>query len=334
MRTPLCVLVSCALAAAPLSAGADATDVNGERKIAVLPLKVEGQADEATRRAWMEGLRRGIGRGDFAVAEQKQVESAADAACERKSCWDKLRGATKATHMVRTQVTIKNRDYALKLELVDAESGAVIVSTEDRCEICGVEEVSNLLDSQGALLQTRLAAMGKGPPVLVVDTTPSGALVFVDGEVVGTTPLERPALEGTHKVRVSLSGYVAEERELSLVPGVREQVTLTLQRTPGSPKRRALGAAGVAGGLALLGAGLALVAIDDRPYKGDCSGSSVDAGGDCKFLFNTAVGGTVAAVVGAVLTTLGVVALVRNRNVKPARQAWVVPAGLGVVGRF
>jgi hypothetical protein len=334
VRTPLRVLLSCALATAPLSAGADTTDVNSERKIAVLPLKVEGSADETTRRAWTEGLRRGIGRGDFAVAEQKAVEGAADAACDRKSCWDKLRGATQATHMVRTQVTIKNRDYALKLELVDAETGAVIVGTEDRCEICGVEEVANLLDSQGAALQTRLAAMGKGPPVLVVDTRPSGALVFIDDEVVGTTPLERPVLEGTHRVRISLSGYVAEERELTLVPGVREPVSIDLQRTPGSPKRRALGAAGVAGGLALLGGGLALVAIDDREYKGSCSGGNMDAGGDCKWLFNTAVGGTVAAVAGAVLTTLGVVALVRNRNVKPARQAWVLPAGLGVVGKF
>lgn len=334
MRTPLCVLLSCALATAPLSAGADATDINAERKIAVLPLKVEGKVDEATRREWTNGLRRGIGRGDFVVAEQAQVEGVADAACDSKSCWDKLRGATQATHLVRTQVTIKNRDYALKLQLVDASSGAVIVSTEDRCEICGVEEVSNLLDSQGALLQTRLAAMGKGPPVLVVDTKPSGALVFVDDEVVGTTPLERPVLEGAHKVRVSLPGYVAEERELSLVPGVREQVTLELQRTPGSPKRRALGAAAFGGGLALLGGGLALVAIDDREYKGDCSGMNVDADGQCKWLFNTAVGGAVAAVAGAVLTTLGVVALVRNRNVKPARQAWVVPRGLGVFGRF
>jgi hypothetical protein len=334
VRTPLCALLSCALAVAPLSAGADSTDVNSERKIAVLPLKVEGPADETTRRAWTEGLRRGIGRGDFTLAEQKAVDASADAACDRKSCWDKLRGATSATHMVRTQVTIKNRDYALKLELVDAESGAVIVSTEDRCEICGVEEVTNLLDSQGALLQTRLAAMGKGPPVLVVDTKPSGALVFVDDEVVGTTPLERPVLEGAHKVRISLSGYVAEERELSLVPGVREQVNIELQRTPGSPKRRALGAAALGGGLALLGAGLTLVALDDKPFPGDCPGTSGDRLKDCVSLYNTGLGGTVAAVVGAALTTLGIVVLVRNRNVKPARQAWVVPAGLGVVGRF
>lgn len=308
-----------------------------ERRLAVLPLRVEGQADEATRREWTAGLRRGVARGEAPVVDQAQVDKLGDPVCDRKTCWDKVRKATRATHLVRTSVTIKNRDYAIKLELVDAEDGAVIVSTEDRCEICGVEEVSNLLDSQGALLQARMASMGKGPPVLVIDTRPSGALVYVDGEVVGETPLERAVGEGTHKIRVSLPGHVAEERELSFVPGVREQVTLDLQRTPGNPKRRILGGVAVGGGIVLLGAAIGLLAVKPFPYQGRCTGMDVDADGDCKFLFDMRWGGAALAAAGASLVTLGIVALIRNRNPRPAKadkQARVWPAGLGVVGQF
>lgn len=317
-----------------------APDTNSERKVAVLPIRVEGQADDATRREWTNGLRRGIGRGDFQVADQAKVDQLGDPACERKSCWEKIRGATRATHIVRTSVSIKNRDYSLKLELLDTETGAVVVSTEDRCEICGVEEVGNLLDSQGALLQTKLAAMGKGPPVLVIASKPSGALVYVDGEVVGTTPLERPVLEGTHRVRVSLDGHLAEEREISFVAGVREQIDLDLQRTPGNPKKRALGGAALGGGIALIGGGLALLAAEharDFPYKRNCEQGKMTADdmGDCKYLLDLSWGGAALTAAGAVLVTLGVMALVRNRGAKPSRQqAQVFPAGFGVVGRF
>lgn len=337
MRTPLSALLSCAVAAAPVCVAQASAPAGGEeRRLAVLPLRVEGAADETTRREWTGGLRRGVARGDAAIVDQAQVDKLGDASCDRKQCWEKLRKGTQATHIVRTSVTIKNRDYAIRLELVSAEDGAVIVSTEERCEICGVEEVANLLDSQGALLQTRLSSMGKGPPVLVIDTKPSGALVYVDGEVVGETPLERAVAEGSHKVRVSLAGHVAEERELSFVPGVREQVTLDLQRTPGNPKRRVLGGVAVGGGIVLLGVAAGLLTINPFPYKNQCSGSDVDADGDCRYLFDMRWGGAALAAAGASLVTLGIVALLRNRKpkMKKAEQAFVLPAGLGVVGRF
>ncbi|MCY1055463.1 PEGA domain-containing protein [Nannocystis sp. SCPEA4] len=337
MRIPLCVLLGWLLAVPPAGvvwaapAGGEATQ-DDEVRIAVVPLKVDGQVDEATRKGWVAGLRRGLGRGSFALVEQDVVDQVGEPGCDQ-ACLDKVREAG-ATHVVRTGIAMKSRDYLLKLELVDARSGAVLFASEDKCEICGVGEVADLLDSQGAMLQTRLAALGKGPPVLVLDTRPSGALVYVDGEVVGTTPIERSLLAGGRKIRVTLAGYVAEERELTFVPGAREKVVIDLQRTPGNPRWRALGGAALGGGLALLGAGIGLIAIDDREFKKRCTGAEVDADGDCRWLFNTGWGGAALAVSGAVLVTLGIVALVRNRAPTPKRQAQVLPTGLGLVARF
>ena len=337
MRVPLCVLLGWLLTMPPgvvwaAPSGGAATQ-DGEVRIAVLPLKLAGQVDEATRKGWVAGLRRGLGRGSFALVEQDAVDRVGEPGCDRQPCLDKVREVG-ATHVVRTAITMKSRDYLLKLELVDARSGAVVFASDETCEICGVGEVADLLDSQGALLQTRLAALGKGPPVLVLDTRPSGALVYVDDEVVGTTPLERPLLAGGRKIRVTLAGHVAEERELTFVPGAREEVVIDLQRTPGNPRQRALGGAALGGGLALLGAGIGLIALDDLPFKKRCTGSEVDADGDCRWLYNTGWGGAALAVTGAVLVTLGIVALVRNRAPKPNRRAQVVPTGLGLVARF
>lgn len=342
MRVPLCVLLGCVLASHPgpvlaaPAAGAGASGAGDEVRIAVMPVRVDGQVDEATRRSWAGGLRKGLGRGTFELLDQAAVDKLGDATCERKACLDRVRGA-KATHLVRTGITMKNRDYLLKLELVDAQTGAVVFDAEERCEICGVGEVTELLDGQGALLQSRLAALGKGPPVLVLDSRPTGAVVYVDGEVVGTTPLERPVLPGARKIRLSLQGYVAEERELTFVAGAREEVVFELQRTPGNPKRRKLGGVALAGGIALVGGGLTLLALDDVPYRRRCSGAEIDADGDCKWLFNTGWAGAALAVSGAVLMTLGIIALVRNRAPKArldSKQARLWPAGLGVVGRF
>ncbi len=309
-----------------------------EPRLVVLPLRVDGQIDAATRERWTAGLRDGLGRGDASLVDPAVVAPFIEGSCDRQTCYDRVRANSGATHLVRTTVVAKNRDFLLKLDLVDARTGEVVLSEDENCEICGSEEVVSLLDSQGALLQTRLAAMGTGPAVLVLDTKPAGALVYVDGEVVGTTPLERPVLEGSHKIRVSLNGYVAEERELKLVNGAREELNLTLQRTPGNPKTKALGAAGLAGGLLLLGAGVALVALDDTPYKPTCKGDGVDADGDCKSLYGTGPLGSVLIGAGAILGTIGAVALYRHRGARldkhKGKRSVVVPTGLGVAGRF
>ena len=339
VRPPLCtslVLSLCvAFAGTPVVHAAQEPGA-AEQRLAVLPLRIAGQTDDDTRERWTVKLREGLERGQAALVEPARVDPFVEGTCDRQSCYDKVRANSGATHIVRTTVVAKNRDFELKLDLIDAKTGAVVLTANENCEICGTEEVASLLDSQGALLQTRLAAMGKGPAVLILDTKPSGAVVYVDGEVVGVTPLERPVLEGSHKIRVSLNGYVAEEREYNFVNGAREQVTLDLQRTPGNPRSRALGAAGVAGGVALLAAGVALVVLDDSEYKPNCSGENIDADMHCKYLYNTGPLGAVMIGVGAILGTLGAVALYRNRGAKPAAKlrARVMPRGFGIAGQF
>ena len=104
---------------------------------------------------------------------------------------------------------------------------------------------------------------------------------------------------------------------------------------PSGPSRGARDGMTIAGG-ALLGAGVALVVLDDREYKPTCSGANIDADMDCKFLFNTGPLGAAMLGVGAIVGTLGAVALYRNRGRKAAGKpsARVMPAGFGLAGQF
>jgi hypothetical protein len=50
-------------------------------------------------------------------------------------------------------------------------------------------------------------AAGDSPRKLKVESVPEKALVMVDGEPVGRTPLEVDVPEGTHRIRVAAAGY-------------------------------------------------------------------------------------------------------------------------------
>lgn len=244
--------------------------VQGPVRLGVLPLRVEGRVDEATRTSWVAGLRGGLSRGSAPLVDEVALAQAL-AGCVEQECLDRARESG-ATHAVRGGVAKQSRDFLLELEVVDLATGEVVVRSAETCEICGVAEVTELLDSQGALLQTRLEALGKEPPA---DT----------------------------------------------------------RWAPGSPRQRALGWAALGGGVGLFGAGVTLLALDDRPYKKRCTGADRDAEGDCRWVFKTSWGGAALAVTGAVLVTLGIVALVRNRALRTKRMT-VLPTGLGLVARF
>ncbi len=59
-----------------------------------------------------------------------------------------------------------------------------------------------------------------------IHTSLPGATVLLDGDKVGTTPLDRPLVvgAGAHRIRVSLQGYRDQERSVQLVAGTHEVV--------------------------------------------------------------------------------------------------------------
>jgi hypothetical protein len=65
---------------------------------------------------------------------------------------------------------------------------------------------------------------------LVVDSRPSGAQVFVDGALVGTTPLRRDVAPGTHVVRLVLPGHQPWVTRVETARGKERRVAGSLER--------------------------------------------------------------------------------------------------------
>jgi uncharacterized caspase-like protein len=81
------------------------------------------------------------------------------------------------------------------------------------------------------------------PATLKVITSPAGATVTLDGEVLGTTPLERKVEIPANKsasLKLDLDGYETAERRVDLKVGRETKLTVTLVRQPERPKSATL----------------------------------------------------------------------------------------------
>ena len=69
---------------------------------------------------------------------------------------------------------------------------------------------------------------------LVVQSTPTGAAVSLDGDPAGSTPVQRPIEAGTYEVRLEKEGYAPAERTVSIDPGERYEMAPTLETATGT----------------------------------------------------------------------------------------------------
>jgi TolB-like protein len=310
-----------------------------KRTVAVVPLHVEGELGEDWQRQLGEGVLDGLSRGDFEVlAPGDVVAIAPDAAqCSDAACWQRVAARAKATYLVRTIVRVgEDRHYTALVQLVDGSKGTVIAETSEVCEVCGVQEVRELVADESAALRKKLDDLVTGPPMLVVASEPDDARVLLDGELIGETPLRREITAGRHVARAEKDGFVPVEREFLAVAGVEETVEFQLDALPNTRRRhRPWGWVALAVGVGALVPGVTFLALDERPAPGDrCAGANVDAAGNCRFRYDTLVPGIALTVTAAVLTSIGVAVLVATRNKRPAAKRRVALAGAGAGLRF
>jgi TolB-like protein len=307
-------------------------------KLAILPLRVDGGLSESDQAELTKALIAGLQRGNFTVVPPEQVVAAEGraASCDGPTCIKNVAAKTGSAYVVRVVVVVKDRDYTVKVELVAAD-GKRLAQTEDGCEICGVVDASGLIDSAAATLRLKLDALSKGPAAVKLTSDPRGAIVTIDGQIAGTTPLDRPVVPGKHLIRVDMDGYISIEREVTFVEGVNEDLAFTLEKLPSRLPGRRWGFVSLGVGIVALGGAIGFGILDEKPFKvgGNCSDAymegdrhrrrpdfnyipngdmSITGSPECARLWRTEPIAIPLAVVGGALLTLGIAILVNSRK--------------------
>jgi hypothetical protein len=207
-----------------------------------------------------------------------------------------LTSGNAADAIVKTTVTKELGDYRIRADY--AAQGQPALSVESTCELCGVDELGESLASVGGHLRRRVTRLDEAA-TLRVTSSPEGAEVRLNGELLGETPLETEVKAGAYELSVGSEGYKTEERGVDLEPATQASFQMTLRRQ-GFKKWLPWVLLG-AGGAALI-PGIALIAIDQNEIQRDCN---PDIDGRCQYLYDTMPGGVTLTIAGAGLLISG-----------------------------
>lgn len=333
--------VALALASSLLASPPSATSVYRP------PISVVGELSEAERQA----LKTRVDE-EFARTDLESVVPVEPSVCVATPCWASEASTAGSRYMATVLIEAVDSDQHLTMSIVDLTDGSTVVEVERTCELCGRDELLDATTDLSATALRKLLSHAAVTTIVVVDSIPSGARVMLDGDDVGTTPLQLEVSPGSHTMELSADGYEPFSQAVDIDRGTTESLRLRLSATaqpvpaprPADPsptptRRRGrviAGAALVGGGFAAAAAGVTLLVLHGRPIESDCSGEDVDTDGDCHFLHDTRTGGIIGLSAGAAALVGGAVLLgLELRRDRPGAVALSpTPSGLLLRGRF
>jgi hypothetical protein len=137
---------------------------------------------------------------------------------------------------------------------------------------------------------------------LVVNSTPSKAVVFIDGQKAGHTPFKSDSIKpGIHQVKVTLKYYQATEQKVELQPGDKKELTVSLNVADFDRKneKQQLHVGAVLATIAM--GGLMYAAVDAGEQRDAAEDNPYTPGAGAQEHANQQVGFSVAAAASAVI---------------------------------
>ncbi len=130
-----------------------------------------------------------------------------------------VRGLARGAHRVR----IAHEGYATN------ERRFVVTSSRPSQSM--TVELEPVRAAAAARPQTPVATQGRFVGALAIDSRPTGAKVFMDGALVGTTPMALPSVAaGSHAIRLEHDGYRRWSSSVRVVASEQNRVTASLER--------------------------------------------------------------------------------------------------------
>jgi hypothetical protein len=299
----------------------------------IVPTSPDGAKEPATtltteeRGAIEQAVARAAAAKQLGIQDQTAALVAAPqlANCLSESrCQFSLAEENQATLLLLAQVEVGSRwrtGRELKLRLIafDTAVAEQAAMQERTCESCGAVKAGEVMAELSA--QVLSTAVGRPRGTLLVQSVPDGAAVYLNGKLLGQTPLKRPSWAGTFPLVIRKKGFSPTEREVTIAVGQRQtvDVTLLLQTaatneaarkviiTEGEPVhatarprwRIITGATAIGIGAVVLGFGISALAVNSR-----CVAGLGDPNVQCPRVYDTVTpGAALTAVGGAALVT-------------------------------
>jgi hypothetical protein len=254
-------------------------------------------------------LVQGLSAARFEVLRGSDVQqrlagaNAALATCQNATCYPAMASALDASYLITAAIAESNKTYTMVMEIINGRTGFVLASNRERCETCGAEEAGEKMGLAASALRERLEAVSRAPAHVLVRSRPAGASVLMDGHPAGVTPLDAELPGGAHHVQLFLSSHDPLARSFTVVSGVDEALDLDLAAVPTTFPYRAVGWSAVAGGAALLVAGIVTMSLDNQEIG--CSASEKGLANHCPWVRSTKWWGAAMIGVGAAAATTG-----------------------------
>lgn len=262
---------------------------NAQVRVSIGSIELGGELDSEFEEEVTNAIIEGLGRAEILVTAR---ESSGEV-----QVW------------VNSTLTMETQLYSIEIELVRASDSVVLSAESGVCEICSRSE------ALGAVALTAEALTESFPGLAVVEVTPDGAWLAIDGVTV--QPGSAVALmPGSYPVVATLEEHSNAERELTIRSNEITEMSLILDplaEDVGRGDGRPLWLAGwiVGGvGLATLTAGGVLWGVDGQICDPD---SPVDSAGNCARLYETWREGVALTAIGIGAVSAAVILLIIDR---------------------
>lgn len=304
-------VVALCVAATPLTAlGAKPA---GKTRVAVMPLLTEGDVPSEVRSQARDEIR--------ASLKDRNVELVAGrptgANCTNLECIHAVADDADAQWVVQPALSTIDHDYGIAVRLFDA-AGNLKAEEASTCEICSYPDAVQALVREAKELKVPLLEFVENPygdreqaesetediSRFAIRTEPEGALVKIDGERIGKTPLELDVEPGLRDLEITMRNHNDVVETVRAPRGGSKLLSYTLIENNEKQTRslRITGWTFSMLGVGLLGAGIPLLALEERPVKKQCSGTDIDFNGRCRYRYDTLLPG-------ALLTGFGIASL-------------------------
>lgn len=291
--------------------------------VTIAPISVRGELTPGSREQLQHSLDEAAAAHHATVAGT-DAPASEDPPCRASSCMAKLASELDAMLVMTVDLTVDGRDYWVDVSLWDGSSGRKLLSSRRDCEICGVQEVAEMIAAETGTLLEKADTLER-PAIVRVESEPGGATVSIDGNVVGTTPFEGELPAGRHTLALSKAGFAATPRVVEAKGGLTEHVDVRMNPV-GRDRLRVAGGVLTGVGAALVVPGLTFAVLHHRPVGSRCDQGVIDVNGVCPYRYDSLPYGATMLAVGVAAVVAGVIML--GISAKRGRSRERVRAGL------